>query len=353
MRGEEWWRPERFAMRRPALETRARIVASLRAFFAEQDFLEVETPCLQVSPGTEPHIMALETRLRDPFASAAQRFFLHSSPELAMKKLLVAGLTRIFQIAHVWRDGERSPLHHPEFTMLEWYRIGANCARLVEDCAGLLVQTARAAGVDRFRRGARWCDPMAQPIMLSVADAFTDYAGVDLLASCQDPLHPDREKLAGQTKDAGLYVGENDSWEDIFFRIMLERIEPHLGDKAPLVLYRYPLTLAALAKPCADDPRLAERFELYICGLELANAFDELTDAVEQRRRFLADLALKEQIYGIHMPLDEDFLDAIAAGLPNCAGIALGIDRLVMLATGAEDIEAVLWAPVRASISSN
>ena len=346
MKGKEWWRPEMFAVRRGRLTARARILAALRGYFSAADFLEVETPALQVSPGQEPHIMALATTLNEPLAGGSRRLFLHTSPEFSMKKLLVAGLPRIVQFAHVWRDGERSPRHHPEFTMMEWYRAGEDCAALMNDCAAILKAAAAAAGEDRLRHGSRCCDPAATPRVLTVADAFSDYCGIDLLASCTDPWRPDGSLLAAEARRIGLFVGERDSWEDIFFRIMLERIEPHLGDGEPLILYRYPLSMAALSRPCTDDPRLAERFELYVCGIELANGFGELTDAAEQRRRFQADMDLKERLYGQRYPLDEDFLAALEVGLPDCAGIALGVDRLVMLATGALCIDEVLWAPV-------
>ncbi len=341
MSGKEWWRPERFGVRRPGLEARARILAALRAMFAAEGFVEVETPCLQVSPGMEPHIMALSAELAEPFGAGRRRLFLHTSPEFTMKKLLVAGMPRIFQIARVWRDGERSPLHHPEFTMLEWYRVGQSYQRLIDDCAGLLAAAAKAAGVGELCRGARRCDPFARPQRLTVAQAFGDYCGIDLLGTGEDAA-----ALAAEARRLGLHVGERDSWEDLFFRLMLERIEPHLGDGRPLVLCEYPVSMAALSRPCPHDPRVAERFELYVCGVELANAFGELTDPVEQRRRFAADMDLKERLYGVRYPIDDDFLAALDAGLPDSAGIALGVDRLVMLACGAETLDDVLWAPV-------
>ena len=347
MSGKEWWRPELFATRRPKLEARARILAALRAAFADQGFVEVETPCLQISPGMEPHIMALSTLLTEPLSDQPpQRRYLHTSPEFAMKKLLVAGMPKIYQMAHVWRDGERSPSHHPEFTMLEWYRAGAGIETLMEDCTHLLAAAARAAGCEEFRRGNRRSDPFAPPHRLSVAQAFQDYCGIDLLATTPDPWRPDRDALTAEARRIGLFVSDRDTWEDVFFRIMLDRIEPFLGDGVPLILHDYPVSMAALSRPKPEDPRVAERFELYACGLELANAFGELTDPVEQRRRFAADMDVKESLYGVRYPVDEDFLTALDAGLPDCAGIALGLDRLVMLATGAEDIAEVLWAPV-------
>jgi lysyl-tRNA synthetase class 2 len=341
MAGQEWWRPERFAARRSVLAARARILAALRAFFAAEGFVEVETPCLQTSPGLEPHILALSTELSEPFGSGRRRFYLHTSPEFAMKKLLVAGIPRLYQITHVWRDGERSPLHHPEFTLLEWYRAEAPYQALMADCGHLLAAAARAAGSAELRRGARRCDPFASPQRLTVAEAFFRYCGLDLLATAPDP-----GRLAEAAQRLEVRTADGDSWEDIFFRLMLERIEPQLGDGAPLILYEYPLSMAALSRPSPRDPRVAERFELYACGVELANGFGELTDPVEQRRRFQADMGLKERLYGQRYPIDEDFLAALTAGLPESAGIALGVDRLVMLATGADDIEQVLWAPV-------
>jgi lysyl-tRNA synthetase class 2 len=197
-----------------------------------------------------------------------------------------------------------------------------------------------------LRHGERRCDPKASAQRLTVAEAFARYCGIDLLATAPDPRAPDASRLAAEAKRAGLHVGERESWEDLFHRILLERIEPHLGDGAPTILYEYPLSRAALSRPSLRDPRVAERFELYACGLELANAFGELTDPAEQRRRFEADQALKERLYGVRYPIDEDFLAALEAGMPESAGIALGLDRLVMLLAGTERIEDVLWAPV-------
>ncbi len=212
MSGKEWWRPETFARRRPALLARARVLAALRAFFAGRGFVEVETPCLQRSPGLEPHIMALATELAEPFGTGKQRLYLHTSPEFSMKKLLVAGMPKIFQIAHVWRDGERSPTHHPEFSMLEWYRADAGYEALMADCADILALAARAAGTRELRRGERRCDPFAPPKRLSVAQAFFDYCDIDLFATTADPWTPDTVRLAGEARRLGLHVGETDSW---------------------------------------------------------------------------------------------------------------------------------------------
>ncbi|WP_040476153.1 EF-P lysine aminoacylase EpmA [Paramagnetospirillum caucaseum] len=346
MTGKEWWRPEVFAARKANLELRARAVNALRAFFAARDFAEVETPCLQISPGLEPHLKAFATAFADPFGGPDRPLHLHTSPEFAMKKLLVAGVPRLYQLAKVFRNAERSPTHHPEFTMLEWYRAGASLEELMADTETLVRDCARAAGVERLRRGGAACDPFAPWRRLSVAEAFAEYAGIDLLATAPDPWSPDRARLAAEAVRIGLSVSPSDTWEDVFFKVMLDRVEPHLGFDRPVILHSYPVSMAALSRPSPADPRVAERFEAYACGVELCNAFGELTDAAEQRRRFTADMDLKERLYGERYPLDEDFLAALEYGMPDAAGIALGFDRLVMLLAGAERIDDVLWAPV-------
>ncbi len=341
-----WWHPDRLASRRVALTVRAAIQRGLRQWFDDLDFLEVETPALQVSPGLEPHLMAFRTQYRGVWPQDRHTVYLHTSPEFAMKKLLAGGLTRIFQFARVYRNGEATALHHPEFTLLEWYRRDADYTALIEDCIGLLRLACSAAGRDRLTWRDTACDPFGPCQRLTVAEAFARHTGIDLLATAPDPRRPDPVRLAGAARAAGIQPHDEDSWEDLFFRIMLERIEPALGHGVPTVLMEYPVSLACLARAKADDPRVAERFELYVCGVELANAFSELTDAVAQEARFIADMDLKHALYGERYPIDQDFLAALRFGLPESAGIALGFDRLVMLCTGAEHIEEVLWAPV-------
>ncbi|MBB4264408.1 EF-P lysine aminoacylase EpmA [Roseospira visakhapatnamensis] len=343
-----WWHPSVFADRRPLLATRARVIAAVRGFFAERGILEVETPALQVSPGLEPHLRAFRTAWTPPDGRRAQPLYLHTSPEFTMKKLLAAGLPAVFQMARVFRDGERSAAHHPEFTMLEWYRAGTDYADLMTETEALVAACQDAAGGDPLRWNGGAADARLPWRLVSVAEAMAEHAGVDLMA-CLPPepaRDPDPAPLAAEARRLGLTVGAADRFDDVFFRIFLEHVEPRLGFGVPTILYDYPLCMAALSRRKAADPRLAERFEVYVCGLELANAFSELIDPVEQRARFEADLALKERLYGERYPIDEDFLDALAHGLPECAGIALGIDRLVMLCAGARRIEDVLWAPV-------
>jgi lysyl-tRNA synthetase class 2 len=329
------WRPDRLARRLPNLQARARLQAAMRGWFAAEGFVEVETPILQVAPGAEVHLSGFATDWETPDGEEEQVRWLHSSPEFAMKKLLAGGVPKLFQFARVFRNGEGSALHHPEFTMLEWYRAGAGYEAIMADCAALLGLT----GVKQLRWQDDVCDPLAEPERLTVAEAFERYAGVDLLTTVGDA-----ERLSAKSGVA-MHVG--DSWDDVFFRIMFARIEPRLGMGRPTILREYPISMAALARAKPGDPRVAERFELYVCGVELANAFGELTDPAIQRARLAADMDEKERLYGIRWPVDADFLAALDHGLPECAGIALGFDRLVMLTTGASHIEDVLWLPVR------
>jgi lysyl-tRNA synthetase class 2 len=334
-----WWAPHVYADRRPFLLARSRIAAALRAWLGREDFVEVETAILQASPGNETHLHAFSTELIAPDATRS-RLFLHTSPEFAAKKLLAAGEPRLFTFARVFRNRERGALHHPEFTMLEWYRANEPYDALMRDCAALLAITAETERTNIFTFRDRIADPFAMPERLSVADAFGRYASIDLLATLDD-----RAALAAAARGQGIRVAADDTWSDIFSRVLVERIEPNLGIGCATILDEYPVSEAALARPCAHDRQVAERFELYVCGVEIANAFGELTDAAEQRRRFEAEMAEKERIHGERYPIDEDFLAALGA-MPPASGIALGFDRLVMLATGAPRIEQVLWTPV-------
>ncbi len=338
-----WWRPDVHVARRPRLLLRNRITAAFRSWFAAQGFTEVESSALQVSPGNETHLHAFATEMMGPDGAVAARY-LRTSPEFAAKKLLAAGERRICEWARVWRNRERGALHHPEFTLLEWYRAGEPYGRLTTDLAALLRLAAETAGTARFVFRGRECDPRAEPERLTVADAFHRFAGVDLLGSLDTDGRADAAALAASARAAGVRTAADDSWSDVFSRVLVERVEPHLGIGRPTVLDEYPLPEAALARPCPHDGRVAERFELYACGVELANCFGELTDPVEQRRRFEADMAEKARLYGGRYPLDEELLAALAH-MPPASGAALGFDRLVMLATGAQRIDEVLWAP--------
>jgi lysyl-tRNA synthetase class 2 len=342
---QRWWSPDAHARRKPFLAARGRIVAALRRWFQAEGFAEVEAGALQVSPGNETHLHAFATDL--VAAGGTRRLYLHTSPEFAMKKLLAAGEERIFEFARVFRNRERSALHHPEFTMLEWYRALESYERIMEDCRRVLRTAADAAGAREFRFRGLSADVALEPETISVAEAFSRHAGIQLFATLPDDpeAEPRADLLAETARAIGVRVLPDDTWSDLFSKVMTEKIEPQLGIGRPAILYDYPASEAALARRKPSDPRLAERFELYVCGVELANAFGELTDPEEQRRRFEADMEEKERIYGERYPIDEEFLEALA-GMPPASGAALGIDRLVMLATGAERIDDVIWTPL-------
>ena len=339
-----WWSAHVHADRRPRLIARNRITRAVRDWFEAEAFTEVETAGLQVSPGNEAHLHAFATEALGHGGERAP-LYLHTSPEFACKKLLAAGETKIFSLGKVWRNRERGPLHHPEFTMLEWYRAGAPYQQLMADCARLMALAAETAGAKAFRFRGLAVDPFADPERLTLAEAFDRFAGIDLLATVGDDGSTDRGGLVAAANGAGIRTAEDDVWADVFSRVLVEKIEPFLGQGRATILYEYPTPEAALArvKPCA--PKVAERFELYACGVELANAFAELTDPAEQRRRLEAEMDEKARVYGERYPLDEDFLAALGDMPPAC-GAALGFDRLAMLAVGAERIDQVLWTPV-------
>ncbi|WP_425405714.1 EF-P lysine aminoacylase EpmA [Hwanghaeella sp.] len=343
-----WWSPEAVAARLPNLRRRAAVRNAIWCFFEEAGFTEVETPALQVSPGLEPHLAAFETVMLPPGRGGGPslRRYLHTSPEFSMKKLLAGGMEKIWQLCPVFRNAEGAGTHQPEFRMIEWYRAGEGYRVLMQDCIDLLRACAPKGSPYRFR--GRESDPHAYWQVITVDEAFKYYCGIDLPATREASAAgtmPGADGLRGEAEHIGVRTADGDTWDDVFFRIFAEKIEPELGHPAPTILTDYPVHMAALSRPKPEDPSLAERFEVYVCGLELANAFGELTDADEQRRRFEADMDLKEDLYGERYPVDEDFLDAVAQ-MPPASGIALGFDRLVMLACGADDIKDVLWAPV-------
>lgn len=344
MADKPWWRRDRFAARARYLAARSTALRVVRRHFDAEGFAEVDTPALQISPGLEPHLRAFVTTLDEP-GVGLRPFFLHTSPEFAMKKLLAAGVPKLFQLAHAFRNGERGATHHPEFTLLEWYRAGATYQTLMTDCERLLTVVLEAIGEPQYKWQGQTADPRRPWHRETVAGVFADRCGIDILATAPDPEQPRLDLLAAAARPLGIAPHPGDDWEDLFFRIFLERIEPTLGIGAPTILADYPIAMAALARAKPDDLRVAERFEVYVGGLELANGFSELTDPIEQRRRFERDRARKRARYGEAYPIDEDFLVALAA-MPPSAGTALGFDRLVMLASGAARIDDVLWAPV-------
>ena len=323
------------------LKQRRAIISAMRSFFDGLDYLEVETPILQISPCMDTHIHAFQTQYKDVSLQSKQNLYLHTSPEFGMKKLLSAGLERIYQICHVFRNADDTKLHSPEFTMIEWYNTAHSYEALMAETIDLIKHCADIGGIDAYKWQGHSVDTDAPWQKISVKECFARYADIDL-----DLYLDDRDGFAATIAAKGLHVAADDGWDDLFHRVMLEYIEPHLGMAQPAILYDYPKRLAALAQVKQNDPLYAERFEVYIAGVELANGFGELTDAKEQRRRFVSEMDAKQAIYGERYPVDEELIAALEQGLPACSGIALGIDRLVMLITGAAHIDDALWHPV-------
>ncbi len=322
------------------LMARSRIKAAIRARLEAEGFTEVECGILVASPGNEAHLHAFATEW--DAGGEKTPLYLHTSPEFAAKKLLAAGEARIFEFARVFRNRERGSLHAPEFTMLEWYRANEPYEAVIADTLEFLRIAADVTGLKTFSYRNLVCDPRAEAERITVAQAFEKFADVDLLSTLNDKGEGNRDALASL---APIEIAANDNWADIFSKILVARIEPKLGQGRPTILYEYPRCEAALARATPHDPRVAERFELYVAGVELANGFGELTDAGEQRRRFISEMDEKQRIYGERYPLDEDFLQALTR-MPPASGTALGFDRLVMLATGARNVNDVIWTPL-------
>jgi lysyl-tRNA synthetase class 2 len=333
------WHPESLAARLPFLRARAALTAATRAHFQALGYTEVETPSLVPVPGMEVHLHAFRSEFTPHLGAGTGRtLWLRTSPELALKRLLVAGAGPVFELARVWRNGEVSPRHAPEFTMLEWYRPGLPFAGMMDEAEAFTRAVCPAlvahAGVE--------CD-LSRPFeRLTMAEAFARHCnGLDILATEGDSV-----ALRAAATAAGLPPREDEEWEDLFFRLLLERVEPHLGRGRATFLTHWPTPQAALARRDPADPRAALRFELFVAGLELANAFDELTDPAEQRARFTHDVAERRRLHGAEgWDVDEDFLAALEHGMPGGSGIALGFDRLAMLASGARSIADVQWLP--------
>lgn len=344
----KWWKPDLYLKNQPNRLARMTVFQTIRAWMMKEGFLEVDTPALQISPGLEVHLKAFKTEFDNPLRTAPQTFYLHTSPEFTMKKLIVAGLPRIFQLCKTYRNEGVSTTHQPEFTMLEWYRREETYEKIMEDTMHIVQSCAKACHVTELRRGDRCCNPFQKWERLTVAEAFQRYVHIDIMKTIptEPTLEPSPDLLRHEAEKIGIQCDNTDRWEDIFFRIMLNCIEDKLGDRVPTILCEYPTCLGALARKKPDNPLVVERFECYVCGVELCNAFSELTDPIEQAERFNYDMNMKQKLYGERYPIDKDFMEALQYGMPACAGNAIGVDRLIMLITGADDIQDVQWAPV-------
>jgi lysyl-tRNA synthetase class 2 len=321
----EWKPSASFA----AMRSRADLMQSVRDFFAQRAVLEVETPLLARAGVTDPHLTNAVTRLQGPGMAEATDFYLQTSPEYAMKRLLAAGSGSIFQIARVVRDDEMGRHHNPEFTLLEWYREGFDEHQLMDEVDAFMQQMLQCETADR----------------ISYQQLFMNYLKVDPLtreglAQLETQL---RAHNLGNIVDQ---ITDTDTWLQL---AMSHLIEPRIGIERPCFVYNFPASQAALARVSVEDPRVARRFELYFGGVELANGFYELTDAAAQAQRFDADNQARELLGKPRSPADTRLLAALGSGMPACAGVALGLDRLLMLKTGASHIDEVLAFPIHSA----
>ncbi len=329
---------------------REKVITAIRTFFINQGFHEVETPFLTGSLPPESYVDVFETKLLDRKRQAT-RAFLPTSPEPFLKKLLVAGIGNCFSITKSFRNTEsQSKTHNPEFTILEWYRVGADYTDIMKDCEDLLMfintyllrskTTKGAMDTKTIIYGGKKVSLALPWERLTVTQAFKKYAHVNLERALTE------QEIFVVAKKKGYTIGKNDNWEELFLQIFLNEVEPHLGRGKPTIIYDYPVTLAALSKKKKSDPRFAERFEFYIEGLELGDAYSELTDWKEQAERFASETKEREQLGKTAHPIDTDFIDALKVGLPSTGGIAVGVDRLIMLFADVTDIADTMFFPV-------
>lgn len=318
---------------------RSHVIKSIRDFFWKKDFLEVETPQLVNLPSMEPYLEVFETTLLDE-EKKEYRAFLTSSPEFSMKKLLAGGYENIFQICKSYRNQEGwSSRHNPEFTILEWYRTKADYTNIMDDCENLFRHIGKELNQTQLEYQGRTFDLSKPWQRISVAEAFALYSEIDT-----DTLL-DHQKLLVVAKEKGYTIEKQTTWEQAFNQIFLNEVEPHLGRTEPTILYDYPAEMAALSRRKQNDPRFAERFEFYIAGLELGNAFSELTDWQEQLKRLKADRQEKENLERTLFDVDQDFINALKSGVEDCAGIAVGVDRICMLFMNVPTIQETLFFP--------
>ena len=339
----KWWNKEVLSDKMPFLRARNLAKNAIRQYFLDDGFTEVETAELQVSPGNEVHLLGLSTIWTSPELNSHELFFA-TSPEFSCKKLIAGGMERIFEFARVFRNRDLSPTHSPEFTMLEWYRANQDWNVTIQDTLNLCKAAAIANNSHEYRYGKLVIPIDVKPRRLTLQEAFLQYANIDMLATVFPDGTTDRDLFAKLALEIGITINDDDDWSDIFTKVLVAKIDPNLGIAEPTILCEYPLPEGALAQKCQHDKRVVERFELYICGVEIANGFGELTNATEQRARFEDAMIRQKEIYGKAFPIDEDLLEALEL-MPPTSGVALGFERLVMLISGARRINDVLWTP--------
>jgi lysyl-tRNA synthetase class 2 len=327
-------------------DTRVNILRLIREFFWSLGFVETDTPIAIKNPGQEPYLNPVPVVFSDP-VGREYNFYLHTSPELAMKKLLAAGYEKIFQIVKCFRNNESfGGNHNTEFAMVEWYRSPGNYQEIMDDTENLFKFVGKKLNKETVKYNNKEINIFGKWERQSMKEIWEKFVNVNL----DDYLELKSLKKLAENK--GYAVDENDAYEDVFFKIFLNEIEPHLGKETPIFVYDYPAQMTSLSRLCENDPRYAERFELYIGGLELANAFGELTDANEQKKRLENDKELRSKLGKATWPVDADFIAALQSGISPAGGIALGVDRMVLLFTGARDLNEVIFGSINDQLSN-
>ena len=317
----------------------------IREFFWQEGFSETDTPVVVRLPGQEPYLNPVPVNLHGPKGDE-HRFYLQTSPEFAMKKLLASGYEKIFNMCKCFRDHEDfGGAHNTEFTMIEWYRSPGKLAEIMNDTENLFHHIGLKLGISQIKYNNKTTDISAEWERITMKDLWAKNIGINL----DDYL--ETQKMKELVKMRGYNAGDDDAYEDLFYKIFLNEIEPNLGVGRPVFVYDDPARMCSLSRLCKDDSGYAERFELYICGLELANAFGELTDADEQNKRLEQDQALRKKLGKDIWPVDPDFISALRSGIGEASGIALGADRMVLLFTGANDINEVIFGAVKDQIN--
>lgn len=326
----------------PRYFVREKVIKTIRAFLEKQEFHEIETPILIAHPPAESYLDVFETTLLDRHRKA-NKAYLSTSPEVPLKKLMAAGLGNCYALTKSFRNMEtQSNTHNPEFTILEWYRVGVDYKTIMKDCEQLVLAINTIVHPKTPRTltfQGKTIDVSAPWERLTIVEAFEKYAKVDFIQFLDEVT---AKKIA---KKKGYSVEPKTTWEELYNQIFLNEIEPRLGHGKPTILYEFPGSMAALAKTKASDPRFAERFEFYIAGLELGDCYSELTDWKEQEERFKREIGEIKRLGKTVYDYDHDFIEALKVGLPTCSGIAVGVDRLVMLFADATDIADTLFFP--------
>lgn len=321
-------------------DTRIEIIKLIREFFWSRDFVETDTPIAVKYPGQEPYLNPVPVTFFDPIGKP-ENFYLHTSPELSMKKLLAAGYQKIFQIVKCFRNNESfGGTHNTEFTMIEWYRSPGKYQDIMDDTENLFKFVGEKLGRQTVKYNGKEIDISKKWERLSMKEVWQKYLQVNL----DDYL--ELEQIKKFANDRGYMIDDNYEYEDIFFKIFLNEIERNLGSEIPIFVYDYPACMSSMSRLCSHDSRYAERFELYMGGLELVNAFGELTDAKDQWQRLEQDRELRVKLGKEVWPVDNDFISALESGIPPAGGVALGVDRMVVLFTGAKDINEVIFGSV-------